>query len=149
MSKYDQYYVPEVWDKLPDCRIHLDLDDGGERLWGKVLPDGTFAINNLPLDGRFQWMDIVRTKNIRSTEDLIHRHWKLKLYYLWDEPTFTDAMPKRREILDALKSNDLHPGFFCRNVGYALFTSDDVQASKQRLIDTLAKVGVTASFETT
>ena len=138
--------VYEDWDSLPDCRIRIDLyGNGGEHLWGKELPDGTFGINNMPWQQEYTWQDIVRSTTIRDTKALIHRRWKLKLSF--DVVTYGDDT-RRRAICDALPAKGLSSGFWSSDPrpggvthAYALFP-EDLGLEKSREVIAAALDGV-------
>lgn len=116
-TDYREIYAQ--WDELPQCRIHLDLGDGGENCWGRELPDGTYALDNYPLYRAYRWQDVVRTKEIRTPDELIHRRWNTRIYFRFDQPE--DADEASRKIFEALDASDADPGFWCRGVGYVSF----------------------------
>lgn len=116
---YDVVY--EKWDEYPDCRIHIDLGDGGEGMWGKKLPDGTFGISNMPLHTEYQWQDIVRTAKLRDANQLIHRRWNSKVYFKYTPETEeADNLELRKNIYNTLEAAGFNPGFWVDGVGYAL-----------------------------
>jgi hypothetical protein len=121
------------WNSLPDCRIRLDLGDGVEHLWGKMLPDGTFGINNMPLDASYQWQDIVSSQELRNSAALIHRRWKCKTYFCFKEDPKGDQT-LRQTIAETLQARGLYPGFWTTGVGYALFKEDLGEEASQKVI---------------
>lgn len=117
---YDTVY--DTWDDLPHCKIRICTDNNGENMWGKLLPDGTYGINNMPLNDAYQWQDIVRSKNIVDEDQLIHRRWNRKCWFAYEEEdTEGESSALREKIMEALSAVGCHPGFWSRGVGYALF----------------------------
>lgn len=124
---YDKIY--ETWEDLLPCRIRICTDNNGENMWGKLLPDGTYGINNMPLNPAYQWQDIVRSTNIEDEDQLIHRRWNRKCWFAFEEEdTKGESSAFREKIMEALTAAGCYPGFFTKGVGYALFQekfSDD------------------------
>ena len=67
---YEEIY--EKWEELPSCRIYINLGEGGERCWGRELPDGTYGIDNFPLNWPLQFQDIVKTREVRDINERLH-----------------------------------------------------------------------------
>jgi hypothetical protein len=107
------------WDTFPDCKMHIT----GEYIWGKVLPDGTYGINNDPLSEAYMWQDIVRSKELPEDEAknlIIHRRWNTKIFFKYEEPEDKEeSLAYRQKIVDMLCDFG-SPGFFWKGVGYIL-----------------------------
>ena len=143
----DYKEIYKNWDTFPDCKMHIT----GESIWGKVLPDGTYGINNTPLSNVYQWQDIVRSKELPEDEAqnlIIHRRWKLQLHYRYEEPegaTKEESAEQRLKIYDVLKPLG-DPGFWCSGVGYILFEEDLIPEEAFEIIKKpLADAGITIS----
>ena len=139
---YDEVY--EKWNELPDCGIRLP----GESMWGKVLPDGNYGINNVPLSPFFRLHDIVLTKNI-SDEDadklIVHRRWNGMFWYNYIVPeglTKDEASEVRKKIYDELKPLG-QPGFMWVGLGYLMcetdFPNDEIYP---KILECLSKAGI-------
>lgn len=128
----DYTSIYEEWDGLPDCRIRIALyDEGGERVWGKVLPDGTFGINNLPLHEEYRYQDIVVPSIslgdlvIRDSKALRHRRWKQKVVYGWNEPADEDTGKSiRQKILDLADEQGFYASFWSPGWGSIMLQED-------------------------
>lgn len=144
------------WDNLPQCRIHIDLGDGGEGCWGRELPDGTYALDNYPLHGEYRWQDVVSSRELRSPDQLVHRRWNTRIHFKFDQPKFDqpkenenqdEARAIRKKIFEALESDDSDPGFWCPGVGYVSFkealTDEEAEAKVTQL---LGAVGIPVTF---
>jgi hypothetical protein len=144
---YDVVY--EQWDEYPDCRIHIDLGTGGEGMWGKKLPDGTFGISNMPLHTEYQWQDIVRTAELRDANQLIHRRWNSKVYFKYTpDPEEEANMELRKSIYDTLKSAGFNPGFWVDGVGYALIKENlDENAGREAVTKALETISIVPEFD--
>lgn len=147
MMNYEEIFAK--WDALPDCRIRIDLGDGGENLWGKVLPDGTFGINNMPLHQEYQWQDIVLTQQISSDGETIFRRWGRKVYFTWDEPSDAEAASAaRKSLIRVAVEAGHHPGFWNTGVAYILFTAGDLDDGvyQDQIREILKSIGFTPTF---
>jgi len=138
------------WEDLPQCRIYLDLGDGGENCWGRELPDGTYALDNYPMYNEYTWQDVVTSKELHRSDQLIHRRWKTRLFYKYEivGTTHGERLAQRKQITDALLAEgNADPGFWVEGVGTVSFkeelNDEEAQARVQKL---LAKVGITPSF---
>ena len=104
-------YEEEVYSKfddLPDCRVRINLGDGGERVWAKDLGNGTYALNNYPLYGAFMWQDVVSTQEVTSPDDLVYRRWKSTSYIEYSNEPEDDNEGKnfRAAILSAVAAQE-------------------------------------------
>jgi hypothetical protein len=140
----DYTKVYEDWDSLPDCRMYIP----GESLWGKVLPDGNYGVNNVPLSGAYRWQDIVLTKQL-SEEDseklIVNRRWKSQVWFRYTVPegaTKEELREVRGKIYEAFLPLG-HPGFYFDGVGYILIEREVSDEEIYPVIDKiLADLGV-------
>lgn len=93
----DYNRVYSEWDTLPHCRLATT----GETLWGRVLPDGTFGVDNLPLNEKYRWQDIVTSKNMDLGE-IIHRRWK-HMFWISFTPNPDDSIGERENVCNILE----------------------------------------------
>jgi len=135
---YDAIY--KGWDKLPDCRIRIDLGDGGERLWGKRLPDGTIGLNNDPLYAEYRWQDIVRENGSRPV--VLHRRWNVKLWFEYKPgATETADLKRRKAIVEACKTVDgTHPNFWMAGSGFILCETPAVVKKARAALGKLTEI---------
>jgi hypothetical protein len=144
-DEYREIY--EKWESLPDCRIRIDLGDGGEGMWGKVLPNGLFGINNMPLHTEYQWQDIVSTSELRDKDRLVHRRWNQKIYYKWPEVEDQEASrAQRQKIIDLLKETGYHPGFWSKGTAYFLVEGEFDAHAGEKAADLLSANGIEIEF---
>ena len=121
-TSYDEIY--KNWDSFPDCRIRVDIGgDGGENMWGKELPGGLYGINNDPLHLEYRWQDIVSRREIRDDKAVVHRRWKTKTHFTFDDPKDKEQSKALREkMLAAFKATARTAlGFWAPGVCYAHF----------------------------
>jgi hypothetical protein len=139
----DYAKIYEEWETLPDCKLHMP----GEGLWGKVLPNGYYGVNNMPLHHSYRWQDIVRLRELPDEDDadkvIVHRRWKTQTYYRFTEPAEKDqAMEMRQKLYDALKAIG-HPGFVWPGLGYVLLEEEMSDMSAfEKIIEALSSTGI-------
>lgn len=142
LMNYEEIY--SKWETLPQCRIRVDLGDGGENCWGRELPDGTFALDNYPLHGELLWQDVVSTKNVTSVEQRVHQRWKTRIFFPYpsDEDDDVDAAT-RESILSTLRANKLEGGFWSKGTAYATFAEEisPIDAAG-KIIEMMMKKGI-------
>jgi hypothetical protein len=136
----DYKEIYKNWDDLEDCRIHIDLGDGGESVWGKVIGDGSYGINNHPLESNIHWQDIVDSKEVKNLDQIIHRRWKTKVWFSY-EPAENeeDDLTRRELIFNASVKQEANVGFFLEGLGYMSFqeelkTSEEIRDKMEAII---------------
>lgn len=132
--------VYERWEEFDSCRVTIP----GEGMWGKKLPDFAgvplVGMNNMPLDGGFEWQDIYQGSGIDlEPDDLVYRRWKNKIWFAYEEDG-EDDKGIRQKILDVLKPVGF-PGFFTAGMGYVLMESADFEKASKRVFETLGVLG--------
>lgn len=129
------------WEQLESTKVLIDPGDGGENLWGRVVPGIGVALDNHPLSAEYRYQDIVG-RGLKPP--VIHRRWNGRVGFMYDPITGQgDAdMTRRKEIYERLAERfgeePIVVSFMFAGVGW-VFTRDDDE-SHETVEATLAEL---------
>jgi hypothetical protein len=123
---YEAFYADEKLEALDDCRVELP----GERLWGRVLPNGQIILNNEPAlgdeSGDFRVYDVVQREAGKWVR--VHRHYNAKILYRYEGSEHEELdVQIRKRLSDALKPLG-RPAFFWSGMAH-VFIKDATDAT--------------------
>lgn len=122
MELDDKIY--DSWTSYPRGRLFLGAGGSSrERIWTRILPDGSVGIDNDPLWTKYRYQDIVNSGSGNPT--IIYRRWSSKIWF-WYRPTSTIGIREKKIYKSLIPHGSLT--FMDLGTGFVLLKEDNEEA---------------------